>query len=205
MTEKHLFFDWDGMKFNTIHAQIHYINKTYGLKITVSDYIQHNYDPVKLLPSFIPNFDLTPHEVYLDFGKNFQASIEAHERIEPMPGMCEVMPLLSKLYTIHTVTARQTFTLPVIEYIHDKYIPGCVANIHCVYERTDDDYIAIPKKEYIRNVEGEKVAFFDDNHHEIKDMKHVIPSYLFDPHSLYKSSFEYYRVKSWMRIWQMLK
>jgi len=206
MIIRNLFFDFDGMKFDTVQAQVHYINKAYGLSISMYDYLKHNHDIEKLLNSFIPNLGLTRDEIYRAFGKDFLCSIEAHENILPMPGMCEVMPLLKKEYKIHTVTARQKIGLPVIEYILDKYIPGCISNIHCVWGHTEGKgFHGISKKSYVESTEGENVAFFDDSPHEIEDMQDVIPSYLYDPNGFHYDKNEIHRVVSFMQIWRMFK
>lgn len=201
MEKKNLFFDFDGMKFDTMPAQVEYINQRYGINTTLSDHIGQNHHFDVLIKKHLPNSNFTRDEVYTDFGKNFGASIEWHKKVLPMPDMDKVIPLLAKKYTLWTVTARQSHTINTIEYLLDKYIPGCISGIHCVYTRLKTGgFTSISKKDFMRSVVGEKIGFFDDSPSEIEDTKNLIPSFLFDPVGSHEKINGAIHLSSWKEI-----
>lgn len=205
MNKSHLFFDIDGMKFHTMPAQIAYANKTYGINILPEEYhlIGHYLDSV--IKKHRPDITLSREEIYTDWGKNFLASKKWHRDVLPMEGMPRVMKELPKKYIIHDVTARQSHGIHVIKYLLDKFIPGCVNNIHCVWTQTGaGGFIGVTKKAYIASVQGKKDGFFDDSLHEIEETKAIIPSYLFDHVNLHSDVEGADIVRSWEQIGDIL-
>lgn len=200
----HIFLDFDGLKFDTIPSMVSFINRTYKIESVIEDYTGSC--PLELIvKKYDPSCRLSEDDVFLHFGNNFLTSIEWHKEVLPLDGMCEVVSRLASKYTIWTVTARQKCSLPAIEYLLDKYIPGCISGIHCVWDYVDGKYQSVDKREFISNVPGEKIAFFDDSKGEILKMQETIPSYLFDPSGLHDSDQSINnRIRSWWEIGEML-
>lgn len=199
--KKNLFFDLDGMKFDTLRAQISYINNRYGIHTIKSDYLGNNSHIDLIIKKYLPELNLNRNEIYEDLGKNFTSSIKLHRNVLPMKGMCKILPLLSKKYTLWTVTARQTSGINVIEYLLNKYIPDCISGVHCVWSLSENGgFNGVPKKDFIRSISGKKIAFFDDSPEEIIDTKDIIPSYLFDPMNMYEDIEGVIRIKNWKEI-----
>jgi len=108
-------------------------------------------------------------------------------------------------YKLWTVTARQQHGMKVIRYLLDKYVPGCINGIHCVWGRSEEgSFEGISKKKFMESIPGEKIAFFDDSPDEIKDTKDFISSFLFDPAGIHKPIEGAGLVKSWYEIGNML-
>jgi hypothetical protein len=83
-------------------------------------------------------------------------------------------------------------------------MPGCIADIHMVWDFVDGEYVAHPKKDFVKNVPGENIAFFDDTPREIIDMQDIIPSYLFDPTGKHETLTDIkLRVDSWKKIGEL--
>lgn len=182
MSQKNLFFDFDGMKFDTLPWQVEYFNNKYQIKTSVSEFRSNSYDLQALLKKHIPSSPHINAEIYHDFHENFISSLGEHQHVLPMEYMCEVVKELAKKYTLWTVTARHVIALPVIHYLLSKYIPGCIYQIHCVYNGCPQKgYVEVSKKDFISSIPGKNIAFFDDSLHEIEKVKDLIPSYLFDP------------------------
>jgi hypothetical protein len=202
--KKNLFFDFDDMKFITLPLLVSYINKKYGIKTTLNEYLDNNDSLDKIIQEHLPGVLIGYNDIYKDVGENFHASLNWHSDVEPMPHMSEVMKGLKEKYNLYTVTSRQKVGIGVIQYILDKYIPGCITGVHCVwhYDKTDG-FIANPKRNFIENTPGENIAFFDDSPKEIKKVEDIIPSYLFDPNGLHKDSETKNRVASWEQIGNM--
>jgi hypothetical protein len=199
-----LFLDFDGLKFDTLGIHVNYINKKYGVKTIPSDYT-NNPSLETVIKKYLledQHHLITKEEVYVDIGENLNGSLEWHAEVLPMEGVEEVVPLLAKKYTLWTVTARQTACIPVIMYLLNKYIPHCISGIHCVWEHIGDgQFKGIPKRDFVANFNGEKIAFIDDSALEILDMQDMIPSYLFDPHGLNDMTPNiHHRVRSWQEI-----
>ncbi|MBK5215805.1 MAG: hypothetical protein JJE53_03305 [Candidatus Pacebacteria bacterium] len=199
--KNNLFFDFDGMKFDTLKAHILYINNRYGINTVMSDYIGYNYHLDLIVNKYKPELNLTRDEFFEDLGKNFSTSIELHQDVIPMKGMCKILPLLSKKYTLWTVTARQTCGHGVIQYLLNKYVPGCISGVHYVWNHSEvGGFEGISKRDFILSVPGKKIAFFDDSPDEIRDTMDIIPSYLFDPRNIYKDIKGVTRIQSWEQI-----
>ena len=196
-----LFFDLDEMKFGTLSAQVAYTNHRWNTETTIDDHIGQNHKLEELVRKHTGMEHLTRDEVYIDFGRNFLASIDWHKQVQPMPYMQEVMHDLAQKYTLYTVTARQEISLPVIKYLLDTHIPGCITHIHCVYGRINNQYIEKPKKDFIASIKGDNLAFFDDSLSEIRNMQNVIRSYLYDPTNRHEHENDIqHRISSWEEI-----
>lgn len=197
-----LFFDFDGMKFDTIPAQVAYLNNRYGINTTISEYFGSGKSLDHVIEKYIISSTVTRDQVYKDFGKNFITSKEWHENVQPMEGMTKILPQLSKDYTLWTVTARQERGMEIIKYLLNTHVPGCIADdhIHCVFRDHGDTFIGISKKKFIQTVPGKKAGFFDDSPHEIEETKKIVPSYLFDPYNLHKRIDGAHYLQSWYEI-----
>jgi len=69
--ERNLFFDLDGMKFDTLPAQVAYVNQTYGTKITAEEFMGNGNKLDILLQKHTNDATLTRDKVYTNFGKDF--------------------------------------------------------------------------------------------------------------------------------------
>lgn len=184
MKKQNLFFDLDGMKFDTLPAHVAYINYRYGINTVPSEYIGNNDSLDTLIKKHAPGIDSSWEDIYLDVGQNFHSSIEWHKEVKPMEDMCEVILLLAKKYhKLYTVTARQKSGYHVVKHLLDTHIPGCISDIHCVWDYVKGKgFVEIAKKDFIQSIKGDNIAFFDDSVSEVKKTAQIIPSYLFDPH-----------------------
>jgi hypothetical protein len=201
MEKPHLFFDFDGVKFDTVPHEVKYLNARYGIDIKVSEFRGKSEIVDKIINSYLPKTDqLDRLEIWKDLGQNYSASIKWHQDVLPMNGMLKVIKSLREKYTIWTVTSRQSDGKYVIQYLLDKYVPGCINGIHCVYTFNDNNLSAVFKKDFIRSIKGEKIAFFDDSPSEIEAVKDLIPSYLFDPFYLYDDIDGADHLHSWEQI-----
>lgn len=200
MRKPYMFFDFDGLKFNTVQIHIDYINKKYGILSVASDYA-NNPSLETIVNNYKGDSFITSGEVYADIA-GFNASITHHENVLPFDGMCEVVPLLAEKYTLLTVTARQKTSLEVIEYLLNKFIPGCISDIHCVWEHKGNGiFEGVSKKKFIESIDGKKVAFIDDSPKEILAMGNIVPSYLFDPGKIHEDISDIpNRVYCWKQI-----
>ncbi len=202
MEKPTLFFDFDGFKFNTLPAHMRYINQRYHITSTESDFIELLHVS-RVVKKYLPdNQSPSKEEIYLDLAENFLKSWDWHKDIPPIEGMCQVVPLLAKKYTLWTVTARQISSLPTIERLLNMHIPSCISGVHCVWEHLGGtSYRGEPKKDFILKFPGKKIAFIDDNPEEIKEMGTVIPTYLFDPKKYHNHLTDIpNRVYSWQHI-----
>lgn len=198
----YLFFDFDELKFNTTPALVSYVNQRWKIDSIHSDYVNNNDNLDLIIKKYRTDIEINRGEIYEDIGKNFHSSILQQKDVQPMKDMCEIVTLLSKKYTLWTVTARQKAGMHVIQYLLDKHIPGCITGIHCVWEHMGNgNYKEISKKDFVESVSGEKVAFIDDSPKEILKMQATIPSYLFDPDRLHEGLTQVdNRVYGWKEI-----
>ncbi|MEI6022364.1 MAG: hypothetical protein WCQ32_00795 [bacterium] len=201
MKKQNLFFDLDGMKFDTLPVFVSYINNRYGIQTKTSDHIGNNDRLDAVIKKHAPHITLSWEEIYKDVGENFHSSIVWHKDVEPMEDMCEVISLLSNKYNLYTVTARQKVGVHVVQYLLDTHIPGCIDDIHCVWDYIEGKgFFEISKKDFIKNTQGDNIGFFDDSLNEVMKVKNTIPSYLFDPMDLYADVQGVTRIRSWQQI-----
>lgn len=201
MTKKNLFFDFDGMKFDTLPCQVEYFNNKHKVLTSITEFRENSSNLHGLLKTHKSNSLLTSEEIYHDFHQNCISSLGHHAQVLPMEYMCEVVKELAKKYTLYTVTARHIIALPVINYLLSKYIPGCISYVHCVYNGgIRKGYVEVSKKDFIKGIEGKKVGFFDDSLHEIEKVKDLIPSYLFDPLNEHGEVKGATSIRSWKEI-----
>ena len=197
----HIFFDFDGLKFNTVPTQTKYLNERWGVNLVPTDYPDGSYYEDTLNKYLADDKKVTREEVYDDLVENFLKSREWHEQILPMEGMQEVMNALAKKHTLWTVTARQWGGIEMIRYMLDKHIPSCITNIHCVWTNKDKVFTSVSKRNFIESIEGEKIGFIDDSPHEVQQIQDLIPSYLFDPKGIHDGNAKIInRVRSWEEI-----
>ncbi|MEN9621915.1 MAG: 5 nucleotidase, deoxy (Pyrimidine), cytosolic type protein [Candidatus Parcubacteria bacterium] len=199
-----LFFDFDGLKFDTTPAIGAYINKRYGIHSVASDYV-NNPRFNKIINRYLGGEVTNEDDVYLDFAENFLRCHETHQGVEPLPGVTTVLPRLAERYELWTVTARQTIGLPVILGLLDTHVPNCISGVHCVWEYTGDKvFKERSKRDFIARFEGDKVAFVDDSVPEILNVQEILPSFLFDPHGVNDSVTGISnRVRSWQEIGEL--
>lgn len=183
MTKPYLFFDFDGFLFYTVPPHAAYLNHKYQIHTVDSDYIGNpDLDELVALHTGVTR---PMHAVYEDVGHNFHTSVYWHRSALPIHGMCDVVPKLAERYRIVVVTARSTSGRHVIQYLTDKYVPGCIHDIHCVHHWDGAKFVMHSKRDYIASIEGEKIAFIDDSPKEIFRMEGIIPSYLYDEKGLH--------------------
>ncbi len=202
MNKPALFLDFDNFKFDTWPAHIAYLNEKYGINSVIADYA-HNPPLEQVVGRYLPEGQRPTHiPLYEDLGKNFLASIERHADVKPMEGMCEVVPKLAEKYDLWTVTARQKTSRPVIEHLIERYIPGCIAGIHNVWEHHGDGRVTgVSKRDFIWSFQGPKVAFLDDSPGEILQLQDLLPCYLYDPKGIHDGDGRIqHRVRSWWEI-----
>lgn len=203
MEKDYIFFDLDGMKFNSLPAYVLYINNRWNIKTELEHYFDKGSRLEEIVREHTGNHLLTRDEVFGDFKKNFLTSIDWHKNILPMPDMVEVIKELASKYKLYTVTARHREGLHVINYLIGKYIPNCISYVHCVSDIVDGKHISISKRDFISSIQGNKIAFLDDSLHEIEDTMDIIPSYLFDPNNLHKDNADIFRVDSFKQIGEL--
>ena len=196
-----MFFDFDGMKFDTMPAQVEYINHRYNINTTAYDHVGHNNNLDLIVKKHRPDITMTRNEIYHDFGINFISSIEWHKNVQPMKDMPRVVKELSKKLNLFIATGRQKRGLHVIQHLLTKHVPGCISLVHCVWEPNESgSFDGVSKRDFISKIPGENIAFFDDSMHEIEDTKDIIPSYLFDPWEVHLNTEGILRVESWQKI-----
>jgi hypothetical protein len=203
-----LFFDFDGLKFDTLDIHIRYINQKYGIESVPDDYAD-NADLELVVKKYIPKDKhhlIDRADIYADIAENLTSSFEWHADLQPMEGMSEVLPLLVKKYAIWTVTAREKKSRPVIEHLLDIHVPDCSSGIHCVWEHLGGkEFKEISKREFILNFKGEKVAYVDDTVKEILKVQDIIRSYLFDRTGIHDANSNILnRVRSWYQLGEIL-
>lgn len=198
-----LFLDFDDLKFSTLDAHVRYINKTYGIITDPGDYA--NNPPLDtIINKYLPEArHVTDKVAYRDLTENFHPSIEWHENVMPVDGMPEALALLSQKYELWTVTARPKQALPVLKHLLEKHAPHCIAGIHCVWDYLGNGVFeeVARKADFIRNFQGDKVAFIDDSPKEILRTQEILPSYLFDMTGRHDSLGDIkLRVKNWKEV-----
>lgn len=205
MEKSALFLDFDGFKFDTLKMHVEYINQKYSIQSISSDYI--NNPPLEtVIKKYLPedrHHEIVNATVYADTSINLLPSFEWHEQVQPMEGMCEVVPLLAKKYSLWTLTSREKGSLEVIQHLLNQHVPGCISNIQCLWEYLGDYKFkqVASKKEFISNFTGPKTAFLDDSANEVLETQDTITSYLFDPHGAndHLNTIKN-RVRSWREI-----
>lgn len=206
MLKPYIFFDFDGVKFDTIPAHAEYMNETYNINSVYSDYF-NNPPLIDVVKKYRIDLDITDAEVWEDLTKNFHRSIKRHVNIPPFEGMCEIMPKLAEKFNLVTVTARPIDGMHVIQHMLDKHIPRCISGIHCVWKHEGNRKFTkiATKRDFILSIQGEKIAFFDDSPKEIGRVQDIIPSYLFDTKNHHaKASNIQHRTHSWEGIEKIL-
>ncbi len=201
-----LFFDFDEFKFKTLGIQKDYINQRYGINLSSEEFNGHKLEELINLNLPAGSTAVKREDVYLDLAENFLSSIDWHFLVEPYEDMPEVVLELSKKYDLITVTARQKSSKSSIEFLLNKFIPGCIKDIHYVYEHIGNKkFKEVTKKEFIQGMEGNKKGFFDDSPHEVKEIQGIIPAYLFDPTGIHDNDVDIHnRVRSWKEIGGLL-
>ena len=205
MKKSNVFLDFDDLIVKTKPAVISYVYDRYGVKITDSEYYNENGSLHDVIKRYNPHLSVTFNELYLDYGKNFLASLEWNRNIPLMEDVQEIIPMLSRKYNLFIVTARQKIGLEVIDKLTVEFFGKCFKEIHCVWEWVDDvGFCESSKKSFISKVQGEKVVFIDDSKKEIKKMENILPTYLFDPEGLCKPENGINIVRSWKEIGTIL-
>ncbi|MFA6920085.1 MAG: HAD hydrolase-like protein [Candidatus Paceibacterota bacterium] len=180
MKKSNLFFDLDDTILNTKPVVIEFINKKYNVNITESDY-RYNDNFPEVIKKYDPKFKMSFEDFYIDYGKNFIASIDSNKNIQLISGAKVVIPFLYEKYNLFIVTAREKSGMNVINYLLKKYLSkNYFKQIHCVWRRAGDTFVAESKKDFILSIHGKKVAFIDDSVKEVQKMSDFLPTFLFD-------------------------
>lgn len=207
MKEGVLFFDFDGFMFDTNPAVLNYIEHRYGVSLDRNAFhCGHSLD--KIVSEKLPDGESVGREVfYEDYGLNFLTSLDWHSGVQPIDGMADVVKELSKKFLIYIVTARQSQSSDVVSAILDTHVPGCITGMHCVWLREGPlQFVERPKRSFIEDYWGlPKKAYFDDHPDEIRRVKDILPSYLFDPNGHHDNEDDIeHRVRSWREIGELL-
>ncbi len=203
MKEKpNLFFDWDDTIMVSRPLTIAYLEKRYGVHISYEEFNHGNVNSLdKFLNSKKPELKLSPSEVYLDYAKNFWWAFDGVRSLHFLPYSIEVIKSLSEYYNLWIVTSRQEIEKVFIQEVIDKYFFNCFSGVHCVWKNVYG--LGVSKVDFIRNTEGEKIAFVDDSVSEVLKVSSVLISYLFDPRKE-SSNKGVKKVSSWLEIGNML-
>jgi hypothetical protein len=199
-----LFFDFDGLQFDTTPAIVAYMNKRYGMNSTAADYL-NNPPLYTIVNSYCGEGTVTEDDANLDLAENFLCCHETHKTVKPVPGFTVVLPRLAKRYEVWTVTARQTVGLSVIQGLLDAHVPDCVSGVHCVWEHVGNKVLKErSKRDFIASFDGPKLAFVDDSVREIVKVQDILPSFLFDPHGFNDGVVGIRnRIRSWHKIGEL--
>lgn len=173
--------DFDGFKFHTTEAHVAFFNHFYKIQISIEECAGHQaWDTV--INRYLTDKHVTLNDIYVDATEHFYGSIDWHATIVPLEGMASSLKRLTEKYKLITVSAREKSSVSVIEHFLNKYMPGCISEIYCMYKYVGNGkFEGMSKREFIENYPGKKIAFLDDTPSEILDTQDIIPSYLFDP------------------------
>ncbi|HEY0908424.1 MAG TPA: hypothetical protein VGE35_03700 [Candidatus Paceibacterota bacterium] len=197
-----LFIDFDNCKFSTKLAEMAYINWRYGVNSVPADYADSFWID-EILAKYLPPEKIpSREEIYRDLTLNYLTSIEHHASIEPMEGICEVLPLLAKRYSLWTVTARVKTSQTVVMHMNELHVPGCISGVHHVWDFVEGKFKKIAsKRDFIASFAGKKVGFIDDSPTEVLEVDGVVPAFLFDPHHQHDGNTRIQRrVRNWHEI-----
>jgi len=198
-----IFFDFDDTLFVTKHLITRYIHEQYDVVLPPDEYHCGN-SLYEIVVSLRTDIKIDRETFWRSYAHDFLASTEWHKNIEPYPDMIETMQQLAKKYEIIIVTARQEISRPVVKQILDIYLPNTISHVHYVWKIINGIYVPYLKADFISDLSGEKVAFFDDNPGEIDACSSVIKTILFDPYYLHKGAITYTNVHSWKEIGEFL-
>lgn len=190
------------MMFEVFSALILYINKKYEINTTISDYHPQSAPLDVIIKRFRPEMVLSINDVHRDIGKNFLYSIEWYKEIKPAYKMCTTIKKLSNHFDIFALTNMHSKGKNVVEYLLDKYIPGCVSDIHFIWSHSEKgDFIEVSKKTFIEYAPGYNIAFFGVLPGEITEIQEIIlPSFLFEANGMYHKNPGIAKVGSWEEI-----
>lgn len=203
--KRHLFMDFDGLKYNTFPFFTKYYNDKYGINIKEEEFYYEK-DAYVLVNKHI---EISERDLYGSCGMEFLNSIDWHKEVAPYEGMVEVVLSLKSEYTIHTVTARQVSGINTIEYLNSKFVPGAINNIHCVWKKLpNNEYEHISKIDYILSHVSNAVdgIFLDDTPKEILRAQEHVRSILFDPCNVFSEMKDIKeRATSWKMMGEMIR
>lgn len=196
-----MFFDFDDTKIDTIPAMMVCINRHFGIECIRGDFVGNPSLELVLNKHLPKERHLTREQAYQWLTSDFLCSASIHDDIPFIEDVIVTLPRIARKYEIWTVTAREKVSAHIVRSMLDRYLPGCVAGIHCVWDRQGDTYNRVSKREFISSFNAQKEAFFDDSPGEVLDVGEVIPSYLFDPHGHHDYIADIdLRVRSWREI-----
>ena len=204
MSKPYLFLDFDGLQFATLGPHTEYVNKKYGVNMTIDDI--RNDVMLEAIQKLRPELGLTFYSFFSDIGENFQTSMEWHKNVMPVTSAEEIIPLLARKFTLWTVTARQEITMHVMKYLSEKYFPSCISMYHCAYKDSGKGYFdRISKKDFLQNFKGGENVFIDDTPREVQSVQDILRAYLFDMDDFHISKGGILnRVNSWYKIADIL-
>lgn len=204
MKKEHLFFDFDGMTFDTLPSTLLFINQTYNTDIKLNEIVNRGSEIELIIQKHTGDLSITKRQFYKLYNENYLMSLERHKDIQPMKNAPQVIRALREKYILHTLTARQFTGFDVIKYMIDTHLGGAMQHIHCV-SRVDPDGKTkiVTKREYVDSIDGYKIAFFDDSLHEVNDMRGAVPSFLFDPHNYHPEIDPKRKTTDWIQIGDM--
>ena len=203
--KRHLFMDFDGLKYNTFPYFTKYYNNKYGINIKEEEFYFEK-DACILVNKHI---EISEVDLYGACGREFLNSIDWHKDVRPYEGMVDVVNPLINEWLMHTVTARQFSGINTIEYLNEKYVPGAISKIHCIWEKLpNNEYKHISKIDYILSHVSNATdgIFLDDTPKEILRAQDHVRSILFDPHEVFSGMKEIKeRATSWKMMGEMIR
>lgn len=196
---EHVFFDFDGLLFDTFPMFAKYYGDKYSIPIK-AEHFHSVKDAFALVTSF--GVDVTRNELYMECNDECLVSSQWHQAVTPYQGAQEVISALKDIYFLHVVTARQSTGEYVIRELCEKFFPGCIPYVHCAWYRENDTVVERPKIEYLDSHNSHGI-FYDDTPEEIlrAQKSQNVRCVLFDPyHSFSNTSHIRERVHSWEHI-----
>lgn len=202
-----LFFDFDDTLVDTQPVMRDFIAEYYGVRLPDDLYLCGN-TLWKIVNSYLPPERQIPHDqFYEDWAEKFLISHEVHSKVTTMNRADVHIPRLASKYNLWIVTARQEGGLSVVTRLCQRLFGQHIQGIHFVWRRLSKNEfkLIMSKKDFIASFPGEKVAFFDDNPGEVREVQSILPTFLFDPFGLHLEVPDVkFRVESWDEIAEIL-
>jgi FMN phosphatase YigB (HAD superfamily) len=196
-----LFFDFDDTLFDTRGLTIEFIRAYYEVDIQHDGYFCGS-NLHEAVNKHLPVEDhVEKHDFYLHWSENFGQSRAWYEKTKPLDSAKDILPELKERYDLWIVTARQLSTKVSVDHLLETHFPNCFSGVHFVRHHDGEKYVGKPKRDFISEFLGEKIAFVDDSPTEIEKTQDLIPSYLLDCHGFHEDKTHIERrVRNWSEI-----
>ena len=200
MKKENLVFGFDDTLVNSRPLVVEYLNQRWGIKAKESDFYEYN-AVHKVVQGYLKDDSLTYEQIYDDYQANFAKSLHWHERIEPMPQMCEVVSELCLKYDLHIATKRNNSGIHLVNMVLDKYLPQKIQSVYCAIKHIEGvGYMFMKKRDFILGLNGKTIALIDDSKIEVEEAIGVVQPYIFDPELVHGPIDGVISVRSWREI-----